>query len=101
MDQNVVQYNKLLQSLICDIKEIIYYQIIICLSAWKVLIRPVNCITCCVVLQGSPGPQGMPGPQGRPGQDGTPGENADPGPPGLPGEQVNPLRDMQIMCVFS
>lgn len=52
--------------------------------------------TCCVVLQGSPGPQGILGPPGQPGRDGTPGHNADPGPSGLPGEQVNLLENMYL-----
>lgn len=55
--------------------------------------------TCCVELQGRPGPQGILGPPGRPGRDGTPGHNADPGPPGLPGEQVNLLENMYLFLV--
>lgn len=50
--------------------------------------KHINCITCCVVFQGSPGPQGFPGPQGPPGREGSPGKNADPGLLGLPGEKV-------------
>lgn len=50
--------------------------------------KHINCITCCVVFQGSSGPQGFPGPQGPPGREGSPGKNADPGLPGLPGEKV-------------
>lgn len=74
-----------------------YYQIVVCISGLKDLMRPGKLHYMLFYIQGNPGPQGMPGPEGRPGKDGTPGKNADPGQPGLPGQQVNVLRYM--LCV--